>query len=382
MHVITTTADLSAACDRLAAHKFVTVDTEFLRESTYWPELCLIQLASVDEALIVDPLADGLDLAPFYELMAENGITKVFHAARQDVEIVFNQAEVIPTPLFDTQVAAMVCGFGDSISYVNLVRTVTNIGLDKGARFTDWSRRPLSEKQLSYALADVTHLRDVYQYLVDRLDETGRAGWLAEEMAVLTSPDTYLTRPHDAWKRLKLKVKDRRALAILMELAAWRESQAQSQNVPRNRILKDDALYDVANQAPTTAEKLGRLRSIHDGFQRSQRGRDIIRVVEAGLERDLTDIPQPRSGRSMNATEQATFDLLKVLLKACAAEHQVAAKMLADTDDLERIATGSTDDLPALSGWRREIFGEKALQLTNGQIALGVVNGAVSTIPR
>lgn len=382
MHVITTTADLAAACDRLAAHPFVTVDTEFLRESTYWPVLCLIQLASAEEALIVDPLADGIDLAPFYELMSAASSTKVFHAARQDVEIVHHQAGIIPAPLFDTQVAAMVCGFGDSISYVNLVRTVTNIGLDKGARFTDWSRRPLSEKQLSYALADVTHLRDVYLYLVARLEETGRAGWLAEEMAVLTNPDTYLTKPEDAWRRLKLKVKDRRALAILMELAAWREAQAQSQNVPRNRVLKDDALYDIANQAPTTAEKLGRLRSIHDGFQRSQRGKDIIRVVESGLERDLTDVPQPRSGRSMTAAEQATFDLLKVLLKACAAEHQVAAKMLADTDDLERIATGVTDGLPALSGWRREIFGDKALQLTDGRITLGVVDGAVTAIPR
>ncbi|MEO1794260.1 MAG: ribonuclease D, partial [Pseudomonadota bacterium] len=245
MHVITTTADLAAACDRLAAHPFVTVDTEFLRESTYWPVLCLIQLASAEEALIVDPLADGIDLAPFYELMSAASTTKVFHAARQDVEIVHHQAGIIPAPLFDTQVAAMVCGFGDSISYVNLVRTVTNIGLDKGARFTDWSRRPLSEKQLSYALADVTHLRDVYLYLVARLEETGRAGWLAEEMAVLTNPDTYLTKPEDAWRRLKLKVKDRRALAILMELAAWREAQAQSQNVPRNRVLKDDALYDI-----------------------------------------------------------------------------------------------------------------------------------------
>ncbi|MEO1264361.1 MAG: ribonuclease D, partial [Pseudomonadota bacterium] len=316
------------------------------------------------------------------DLMADQSVTKVFHAARQDIEIVYTQAGLIPQPLFDTQVAAMVCGFGDSISYVNLVKTVTDVELDKGARFTDWSQRPLNKKQLTYALADVTHLRDVYAYLQTRLADTGRTHWLDEEMAVLSNPETYETRPADAWRRMKMKVKDRRAMAILMELAAWRERLAQSQNVPRARILRDDALFDIASQAPTTAEKLGRLRSISDGFQRSQRGKEIIAAVEAGLERDLSDVPSPRSGRALGAREQALFDLLKVLLKASAAEHGVAPKMLADTSDLERLVVSSEPDIAALKGWRREIFGEQALALTQGKIALAVEGGSVKAIAR
>ena len=276
MRVITTTADLKLACDDFAKSPFVAVDTEFMRETTFWPILCLIQMASADLEVIVDPLAPGLDLAPFYALMMNEGVVKVFHAARQDIEIVFAQTGKVPKPVFDSQVAAMVCGFNESVSYVNLVKKVTGVDLDKSSRFTDWSRRPLTQGQLTYALADVTHLRDVYHFLVAEMGAAKRTEWVAEEMAELTQTSTYLTLPEDAWKRLKLRVKNRKALAILIELAAWRERLAQGQNVPRGRILRDEALFDIANQAPMTAEKLSELRTLSDGFARSSRAKEIL----------------------------------------------------------------------------------------------------------
>ncbi|MEM1307670.1 MAG: HRDC domain-containing protein, partial [Pseudomonadota bacterium] len=306
----------------------------------------------------------------------DTSVTKVFHAARQDVEIVWHLARVIPAPLFDTQLAAMVCGFGESISYVNVVRHVTDVALDKGARFTDWSKRPLSAKQLTYALADVTHLRDVYQYLDDELASAGRRHWLDEEMATLSDPGTYETQPQDAWQRLKARVKNRRAMAVLMELAAWREASAQSQNRPRSRILKDDALYDIANQQPESSAALGQLRSVPDGFERSARGRDLLEAVAAGLARDLDDVPSPKSGRSLSAQDMATAELLKVLLKACAAEHRVAPKMIADASDIERLATGD-DDVAALTGWRHDIFGGLAVKLRRGELALALSSDGV-----
>ena len=260
MRIVTTSQDLTSACQRLSDSDFVAVDTEFMREQTFWPQLCLVQLASPEDAFILDPMAPGLDLAPFWSLMANESVAKVFHAARQDIEIVFAKTGLVPRPVFDTQIAAMVCGFGESISYVNLVKKVTGVDLDKSSRFTDWSRRPLSDKQLSYALADVTHLRDVYRHLKSEIDASGRADWLNEEMGVLTDRKTYEQHPDEAWQRLKLRVKNRKALAVLMELAAWRERMAQSQDVPRARILRDEALYDIANQAPTSAEQLSELQ--------------------------------------------------------------------------------------------------------------------------
>jgi len=384
MDLITDTESLAAACARLERHDFVTVDTEFLREHTFWPKVCLIQLAGPEDGLemIVDPLAKDIDLAPFYRLMANPGVIKVFHAARQDVEIIYKGAGLIPQPLFDTQVAAMVCGFGESVGYVNLVKAVTNVTLDKGARFTDWSRRPLDATQLSYALADVTHLRDVYTELARQLDATGRASWLAEEMDTLTDPETYEVRPEDAWQRLKMKVRNKQAMAILMELAAWRERTAQDQDVPRSRVLRDDAVYDIANQAPSTAKQLGRLRSVSDGFERSQKGAEILAAVRAGQERDLTDVPSPKSGKGLSASEAALVDLLKVLLKATSARHQVAAKMIADTSDLERIASEAKPNVPALKGWRKDIFGDLALALKAGRVALSVQGGEVITVER
>lgn len=381
MEFISTTSELSEACAALARHDYVAVDTEFMRETTFWPKLCLIQMAGPGEALIVDPLADGIDLAPFYALMANERVVKVFHAARQDIEIVHVQAKIVPHPIFDTQVAAMVCGFGDSISYVNLVKRITGKDLDKTSRFTDWARRPLSQKQLHYALGDVTHLRDIYEHLKADLAKTGRAHWLGEEMATLTDPKTYVTHPEEAWKRLKLKVRNRKGLAVLMELAAWRERQAQTQNVPRSRILRDEALYDIANHAPTDVAKLGELRTLSEGFSRSARAREIVDVVKLGLARDPSSVPPLHSGTPNQGDAGATIDLLRVLLKAAAQRHGVAPRLIADSDDLERIALENEPDVPAMTGWRRELFGENALRLKRGELALMMSDGEVTVLP-
>jgi ribonuclease D len=381
MQTITTTAELSALCQTLAKSDFVAVDTEFLREQTFWPLLCLIQLAGPDAEAIVDPLAPGLDLAPFYELMADSSTVKVFHAARQDIEIIFLKSGVVPTPVFDTQVAAMVCGFGDSISYVNLVKKTTGTNLDKSSRFTDWSRRPLSSKQLDYALADVTYLRNVYDHLRQVLDKTGRTPWLQEEMGILTNPATYDTSPENAWQRLKLRVKGRKSLAVLLELAAWRERLAQSLDVPRGRVLRDDALYDIANQVPTSTEALGQLRTLSDGFARSQRAKEIIEAVKAGIERDPKTLPKIERNEALSAEASATLELLKVLLKAAAAEHGVAPRIIADSDDLEQLATSDEAEILALQGWRRALFGEAALKLKRGELALTLVGGEVRAVP-
>jgi ribonuclease D len=380
MHVITSTSALSETCSRLAAGDYVTVDTEFMREQTFWPDLCLIQLAGPGEEAIVDPLASGIDLAPFYRLMADPGVVKVFHAARQDVEIVYSEAGLIPTPIFDTQVAAMVCGFGESVSYVNLVKKVTGCDLDKSSRFTDWSRRPLSEKQLVYALGDVTHLRDIYIHLKTELEATSRETWLDEEMAELTAPSTYECHPENAWQRLKMRVKNRKALAVLIELAAWRERLAQAQDVPRGRILRDEALYDIANQQPASVDKLSELRTLSDGFARSQRAREIVDAVQRGLGRDPTTLPNLPRGQPLSAEASATMELLKVLLKASAARHRVAPRLIADSDDLERIASEADPDVPALRGWRRHLFGEDALKLKRGELALTLHKGEVLAI--
>lgn len=381
MNVITDTDALARACKRLAEQPFATIDTEFLRENTFWPQLCLIQMAGPDGEFIVDPLAKGLELDPFFELMANEATTKVFHAGRQDLEIIYAKAGIIPKPLFDTQVAAMVCGFGESIGYVNLVKRVLGEELDKGARFTDWSRRPLTPKQLSYAMADVTHLRGVYTYLASELDATKRASWVAEEMATLSAPETYAADPNVAWKRLKMRVKNRRALAVMMELAAWRDRQAQAQDVPRSRILRDEALYDIANQSPTDAGKLGRLRTVSDGFARSARAKEILEVVQAGLDRDMTTVPKLNSGNALTPEATAIADLLRVLLKACAARHRVASKLIADASDLDRIASEKNPDVIALKGWRREVFGEEALRVKRGEVAISVVDGEIATVP-
>lgn len=381
MDVITTTSGLQSLCEKLSDSDHVTVDTEFLREQTFWPQLCLIQLAGANAEAVVDPLHPGIDLAPFYRLMADKRIVKVFHAARQDIEIVYTKAGLVPAPVFDTQVAAMVCGFGESISYVNLVKRISGADIDKSSRFTDWSRRPLSEKQLVYALGDVTHLLDVYRVLKAELDTTGRTDWLTEEMSTLINPETYDTAPDKAWQRLKLRVKNKKSLAVLVELAAWRERLAQEQDVPRGRILRDDALYDIANQTPQTPEALGQLRTLSDGFGRSQRAKEILEAVKAGIARDPKSLPKLERSESLSAEATATLELLKVLLKSAAAEHRVAPRMIADGDALELLATESEPDIPALHGWRRKLFGEDALRLKRGELALTLVNGEVRAVP-
>ncbi|GAB4065819.1 ribonuclease D [Ancylobacter sonchi] len=382
MDMITTTDSLAAACERLSRHPFVTVDTEFLRESTFWPKLCVVQLASTDEAVVVDAIAEGIDLAPLFELMANEQVLKVFHAGRQDIEIVWHLAGIIPHPVFDTQVAAMVLGHGDSISYDQLVQRLTGAVLDKSLRFTDWSRRPLSAAQITYAEADVTHLRDVYRKLDADLVKRGRSEWVTEEMAVLISPDTYRQEPERAWERLRSRVRKPKDLAVLMEVAAWREREAQSRDIPRSRILKDEVLGEIAAQHPTTPERLAGLRSIPKGFERSRTGEQILEAVRAGLARDPKTLPEIERDRPLSNGASATVELLKVLLRMTSEQHGVAAKVIATVDDLERIAADHEPQVAALAGWRRELFGEKALALKDGRLALAMQRGRVIALER
>lgn len=382
MTIITTTADLAAVCKRLARFEAVMIDTEFMRETTYWPKLCVVQLASPEEAVIVDAMAPDLSLDPFFKLMKNEEVIKVFHAARQDIEIVYHRGKFIPHPVFDTQVAAMVCGFGDSISYDQLVHRLTGERIDKSSRFTDWSRRPLSERQTEYALADVTHLRLVYQALAQRLAEQSRTEWVREEMEVLTSPETYQLEPEHAWKRLKMRVRKPIELAVLREVAAWREREAQARDVPRGRVFKDDAIYEIAAQQPTTPTALGHLRTIPRGFERSRSAEEILATVRKALEIPKEELPRiPKFKQAMNGNG-AAVDLLKVLLKMISESHGVASKIIATVDDLEAIAGDDAAEVPALTGWRRELFGETALKLKRGQIALAVNQNHVVAIEK
>src|SRR5580698_1183884 len=353
MDLIATTSDLAAVCARLARHPVITVDTEFLRETTYYPLLCVVQMASAEEAVVVDTLADGIDLEPFLELMADEKVLKVFHAARQDIEIVWHQSGTIPHPIFDTQVAAMVLGYGDSIAYDQLVERITGHRPDKTHRFTDWSRRPLTSEQMHYAVSDVTHLRDVFAALDADLKKRDRSDWVSEEMEVLTSPKTYDFHPERAWERLKTRVRKPKELAVLMEVAAWREQEAQSRDVPRSRVLKDDAVGDIATHAPTSLERLASLRS-------------------------LPKSEKPRG----NSNGAAIVELLKVLLRMTSERHAVASKVIATVDDLEQIAADDNADVGALRGWRREMFGEAALALKHGQLALAIEKGRVIRVDR
>jgi ribonuclease D len=376
MQPITTTSELAALCARMAKHPFVTVDTEFLRETTYYPLLCVAQLASPEEAVVIDALADGIDLTPLFDLMTNESVMKVFHAARQDIEIFWNLAKKIPHPIFDTQVAAMVLGYGDSISYDQLVQRITGDAIDKSFRFTDWTRRPLADAQLRYAISDVTHLRDVYLKLSADIQTRSRTEWVRAEMDILTSPDTYRMEPERAWERLKSRVRKPKDLAVLIEIAAWREREAQSRDVPRGRVLKDDVLGEISIQAPTTIEKLSHLRSLPKGFERSRWGEAIIDAVKRGLERDPKTLPRIEKFRgALNGG--ATVELLKVLLRMTSERYGVAAKVIATVDDLERIAADDEADVPAMKGWRRELFGDRALALKHGKLALAVEKGRV-----
>ncbi|MGA9604810.1 MAG: ribonuclease D [Methyloceanibacter sp.] len=380
MNLITRNEELADVCAQLATAPYIAVDTEFMREQTFWPKLCLVQIAASGIEVLIDSQALQLDLTPLFDLMVNEKVVKVFHSARQDIEIVHHLAGVIPHPIFDTQVAAMVCGFGEAVSYSMLVKRLLNRNLDKTSRFTDWSRRPLSERQLTYAIGDVTYLRDLYPKLKAQLDQSERASWLNEEMAVLTDPATYELHPEQAWKRLKMRIKTPKSLAVLMELAAWREREAQTQDVPRARILKDEALYDIASQTPRTQEDLGSLRTLHNGFARSMRGRAVLEAVGRGLERDPKTVPPIERGEPMPPEAQAVVDLLRVLLKARAGSHGVAPKLIATSDELEEIARSDNVDVPVLRGWRKKLFGDDALALKRGELALAIKDGEVTVL--
>lgn len=375
MKTLTTTQALADFCETARKHPYVTVDTEFLRERTYYSKLCLIQIAMPGEtdetAVLVDPLAEGMSLDPLYDLFRDKSVVKVFHAARQDLEIFWVDARVFPEPLFDTQVAAMVCGFGDQVGYETLVRRIVREAVDKSSRFTDWSRRPLSEAQKRYALADVTHLRKVYEFLAAELERTGRSRWVAEELQILTRPETYDIQPQDAWRRVKTRTNSPKFLAVVRELAAFREEYAQINNVPRNRVFKDDALVELASAKPRTASDLGGLRLLLREARRGPIAEGILAAVEKGVNCPADQLPKPDRGREKLQVNPALADLLRVLLKSKTESSGVAAKLIASSADLDAIAAGLRD-LPALTGWRREVFGEDALRLCDGKIALAV----------
>ncbi len=383
MRTLTTTSDLAEFCREAARHPYVTVDTEFLRERTYYSKLCLVQLAmpGPDDAtaVLVDPLAEGLSLEPLYDLFRDTSVVKVFHAARQDLEIFWVEAHVFPEPLFDTQVAAMVCGFGEQVGYETLVRKIARASVDKTSRFTDWSRRPLSEAQKAYALADVTHLRAVYEYLAAELDRSGRSRWVAEELKILTDPATYDAQPEEAWQRIKTRTHSPKFLAVVRELAAFRESYAQSRNVPRTRVYKDDALVELASTKPRTPADLGGSRLLLREARRGEIADGILAAVERGLACPAEELPKPDRSREKLQVNPALADLLRVLLKAKTESCGVAAKLIASSADLDAIAAGARD-VPALTGWRREVFGADALRLCEGRIALAARGSSVEAV--
>jgi ribonuclease D len=378
MDLITTTESLSQLCRDLASDNFIAVDTEFMRETTYWPDLCLIQLAGETLNGLVDPLAPGIDLSPFFELMNNGAVLKVFHSARQDIEIMVHRSGVVPHPVFDTQIAAMVCGFGDQVGYEAIVRRLAKVQIDKSSRFTDWSRRPLTEKQLAYALSDVTHLRVVYEKLKIELDRTGRESWLHEEMAILANPATYRTEPEDAWKRIKVRLKSKKQMGVLVAVAAWREREALNKNVPRSRIIKDDAVAEVAMQIPQTREALSQLRALPRGQATSRAGDAILKAVAEGLALDPKSLPPMDHRRDEGSDQaQAAAEILKLALKVVCESENLAPKLVANTSDIEAVAEDDNADVPLMHGWRREVFGKLALDLKHGRAVVGFQNGRV-----
>jgi ribonuclease D len=383
--LISTTEDLASACRRLRdggdSSDFVTVDTEFLRERTYWPELCVVQLGGETEVALIDALAPGLDLAALGELLADPAVTKVFHAARQDIEIFMLKFGAIPHPLFDTQVAAMVAGFGDQVGYEALVGGLTGGSIDKAHRFSDWSVRPLSPEQIAYAAADVTYLREIYRKLRDRLQADGRLGWVTEEMAVLTNPATYRTEPDTMWQRLRTRSSSRRYLGMLRALAAWREQEAQRVNIPRQRLLRDEILLELAATAPATVEALARTRGLSRGFVEGPMGEALLSVIAAAKQVPPDALPDAPVERPGPRPSPALMALLKVLLAAKCEQHHVAARLVASSEDIERLAVDDAPDVPALHGWRRQVFGEDALALRQGNVALGVAGREVRLVP-
>ena len=384
MKTVNTTEELARFCELARTKPYVTIDTEFLRERTYFSKLCLIQMAipdheDGDDAVLVDPLVDGLSLEPMYELFRDTSVVKVFHAARQDLEIFFVEAGVFPDPLFDTQVAAMVCGFGDQVGYETLVRKIAKQALDKSSRFTDWSRRPLTEAQQKYAIGDVTHLRRIYEFPAAKLAENGREHWVQEELQILTNPATYTIKPSEAWQRVKTRTTTPKFLAMVRELARFREGYAQSRNVPRNRVFKDDALIELASTKPKSLQDLGRSRLLLREARKGEIAEGILAAIEAGQNCAPEDLPRPDKSREKLQVNPALADLLRVLLKAKTETSGVASKLIASAADLDAIAAGQRD-LAALKGWRNEVFGADALRLCQGEIALVAKGNSVGTV--
>jgi ribonuclease D len=383
MRTITTTEDLAAFCAAAKEHPYVTIDTEFLRERTYWSKLCLIQMAlpgKNGDAVLVDPIEGSqMSMEPLYDLFRHKATVKVFHAARQDLEIFFVEGNVFPDPLFDTQVAAMVCGFGEQVGYETLVKKIAKENLDKTSRFTDWSRRPLTSAQSEYALADVTHLRVIYEWLAAQLAKNGRQGWVEEELSLLTDPETYITRPDEAWMRVKTRTTSGRFLAVVKELARFREAYAQGNNVPRSRVMKDDALLELASTRPTSMEELGRSRLLQREGRKTEIAEGIIAAIKAGLEMRPEDMPKPDLEREQLQVNPALADLLRVLLKAKSESLGVAPRLIASASDLDAIAAGERK-VDALNGWRAEAFGDDAMRLCRGEIALSAKGNEVRVV--
>ncbi|HEY4125487.1 MAG TPA: ribonuclease D [Rhizomicrobium sp.] len=375
MRIVDSTGDLEALAAELAHAPYIALDTEFMRDQTYWPKLCLIQVAAHGVEAIIDPMAEGLDLSSFHALLADTKIVKVLHAARQDIEIFFHQAGVIPDPLFDSQVAAMVCGFGEAASYETLARKLAHVEIDKSARFTDWSRRPLSSRQLEYALADVTHLRTIYEALSKDLARTHRTSWVEEEIAALRDPNLYRLEPKDAWKRLKARTTSKKFLALLAAVAAWREREAQTRDVPRNRVLKDEAILEIAAHPPDDAATLEHIRAVPKGFGSSRQGKGLLEAIAQGRNSPPPEGIEPERPRRKRDPSQSAIDLLKTLLRLRAEEARVAPRLIANADDIERLAAFEDDDVPALHGWREDVFGKDARALRDGKLAIALKKG-------
>ena len=381
MQPISDTGALTQLCDQLRSETYLTLDTEFLRDTTYWPKLCLVQIGGSEGAWAIDPLAPGLDLSPLLTLLVDSPVLKVVHAGRQDVEIIYQLTGKVPQPLFDTQIAAMVCGFGDQVAYDRLVADLVGRRLDKSSRFTDWSRRPLTDRQLRYALDDVIHLRPAFEKLQERLMASGRAAWLDEELATLTDPATYAIEPRESWRRIRTRSTDPRFLAVLREIAALREVEAQRRDVPRPRVLKDEALLEIAAHTPRSAEDLDGLRGVPRGSANNRFGKALVEAIETALSLPRNAQPRIEPRRPTPSGIGPTVELLRVLLKFACEEAGVAQKLVASADDLEKIAADDQADVPCLKGWRRTVFGARAIDLKHGRIALGVQDGGIVVLP-
>ncbi len=379
MPVITKSEDVKAFCEELSAHEYITIDTEFLREKTYFPKLCLVQLSSPDKrAKAIDPLAEGINLEPLFDLLENKNVLKIFHSGRQDLEIFYNLTGKVVAPFFDTQIAAMVCGYGDSVGYENIVRNVTGVQVDKSSQFTNWSLRPLSDKQITYALGDVTHLCDVYLSLKAELEQRGRTSWVAQEDKILTNPDTYANDPYKAWERIKIRSPKPKSLAVLRELAAWREMTAQKRDIPKPWVIRDDALSDMANQAPRDAKQLAKIRNVSKEMAEGRTGKQLLETIAKAINSPKDSWPIPKKKQQIPPTALAIIDILKMLLKVQSAEHDVAAKIIASAADIEAIAINDKADVPALSGWRKEVFGAEAIAVKHGRLAIGLKDGKIT----